>query len=105
MVGGIVIEVVDTKDGSTFIDCRDRTYHRDTCAIYVKTDEKSRRVQIGDALWWQGSKAFWTPAHNRLSEKESKRRGHKCGVDYEIVLHRIGYSGVKLPNRPTGKEA
>ena len=94
MVGGIVIEVVEQAE-RVFIDCRDTKY-RDTCSIFVERDKNSERVEIGDMVWWQGHKAFWTPQANRLSEEESDKRGNKHGIHYEIVLKRIGYSGVTL---------
>ena len=96
MVGGEVIEVAILKD-RVFIDCRDRTYERDTCAIYVERSPNALRVRPGDMVWWQGYRAFWTPKANRLTDEESKKKGHKAGVDYEIELIRIGYSGVDRP--------
>jgi hypothetical protein len=95
MVGGEVIEVVILPD-RVFIDCRDTTYRSRTCAIYVERTDKSVQVRPMDIVWWQGSRAFWTPNANRLSDDERKKRGHKAGVDYEIELPRIGYSGVEL---------
>ena len=90
MIGGIVIEVY-YKDTRVFINCRDTRY-KQTCAIYVERDSFSERVEIGDMIWWQGKTAFHTPAANRLSEKESKRKGHKQGTHFEIPLRRAGYS-------------
>jgi hypothetical protein len=90
MIGGIVIEVAELAD-RVFVDVRDRR-RKDTCAIYVEKDENSKRVRIGDTIWWQGGYAMWTPASVRDGEKGRS----------DIKINRIGYSGVALPNRPEG---
>lgn len=105
MVGGIVIEVSEVKGEPDilYVDCADRTTRRgkpDTCAICVQKNATSERIQIGDSLWWQGGWAMWTPKENRLTEERSTRAGHKCGVDYDIRIPRVGYSGVRHPARP-----
>ncbi|TXH55024.1 MAG: hypothetical protein E6Q97_09745 [Desulfurellales bacterium] len=104
MVGGIVIEVCDhpTDRHKLWVNCADRAYrkqkHPDECAIYVEKNETSARIQIGDGLWWQGRDAMWTPQENRGSQEEREKRGLKCGVDYDIRIPRIGYSGVAHPH-------
>ena len=57
----------------------------------------SASLKIGDALWWQGGVAMWTPQENRVGDDEATRRGLKCGVDYDIQIPRRGYSGVSQP--------
>jgi hypothetical protein len=95
-VGGTVIETVVLPD-KVWINTRERLSYRSTCAIYVKRTARSRTVSEGDCVWWQGSQAFWTPAMNRLPEAESNRRGNRQGKDFEIVLERVGGSGVARP--------
>lgn len=100
MVGGTVIEVCDaehTKD-AIYVDCADWVKgrrHPETCAIYVVRSPDSEKIQVGDSLWWQGEWAYWTPAANRSA------KGSKAGVDYDIKIERIGFSGVTLPSRRT----
>lgn len=104
MVGGIVIEVSEVKDQPDvlFIDCRDRTYSKDTCAIFVEKNATSEQVQIGDRIWWQGCEAMWTPDAN-LGKTCNCREHDDCssrsGVDYDIRIPRVGYSGVNHPVR------
>ncbi len=92
MVGGIVIEVANVPDRPDvlYVDCRDRTYSKDTCAIYIENNEISQKIEIGDNIWWQCNYAMWTPSGSIKS---------KCGVDYDIKINRVGYSGVKYPSR------
>ncbi len=102
MVGGTVIEVVDLAT-KVYVNCADRPYNKtEECAIYVARDDNSQKIEIGDGIWWQGNKAMWTPAANRTNDRQAKKRKLKCGVDYDIVIPRIGYSGIELQNRPTG---
>lgn len=100
MCGGQVIEVCDhpTDKNIIYVNVAYRPYYKlEECAIYVERNVNSEQIQIGDALWWQGRHAMWTPQANRLTDEESEARGHKCGVDYDIQIPRIGYSGVNHP--------
>ena len=100
MVGGQVIEVCDHPEDRNriYVNVADRPYKRlKECAIYVERNEDSERIQIGDSLWWQGRSAFWTPQDNRVSDEEADGRGFRCGVDYDIQIPRVGYSGVNYP--------
>lgn len=104
MVGGIVIEVSEVKGRPEvlFIDCRDRTYAKDTCAIYIEKNDISEQIQIGDSLWWQGRWAMWTPAENRGKTcdcREHDNCSSRFGGDYDIQIPRVGYSGVRHPSR------
>lgn len=96
MVGGTVIEVVDIPDRPDvlFVDCADMPgrYSRkpDTCAILVERNENSEKIQVGDKIWWHGRFAMWTPRDNE---------GSRGGVDYDIKIPRVGYSGVEHPLR------
>lgn len=96
MVGGKAIEVADVKErpGVIFVDVADRGGGRrtDTCAIYVERNSNSEKIEIGDSLWWQGGWAMWTPATYRQGSG-------KCGVDYDIKIPRVGFSGIKHPTR------
>lgn len=86
MVGGVVVEVVDCGD-KVWINCRDRTYPKDFCAIYVEASPEARCVAPGDSVWWQGRSAMWT----------AKGRDGKAIGKPDTVLRRIGYSGVPYP--------
>lgn len=92
MIGGIVVEVAEIKDRPDvlYIDCRDNVYIRETCGILVQKNEISNQIQLGDKIWWQGRWAMWTPANTH--------RG-KQGVDFDIQIPRIGYSGMQHPDR------
>lgn len=95
MVGGKVIEVIQL-DGETWVDVRDVHDERHTCAIYVERSTNSERIGIGDSLWWQGPWAMWTPKANH-SDSWQGPEPRKCGVDYDIQIERIGFSGVRRP--------
>jgi hypothetical protein len=79
MVGGVVINIVELDEG-TWVQCLDTTYANDTCAIRVSD---ARDMKVGDRLWWQGSRAMWTPKPDDGRE--------------DIVLERIGYSHSGIP--------
>ena len=80
MVGGKVINIVKLKD-STWVQCVDRTYSEQTCAIRVAD---AKEMKVGDSLWWQGRQAFWTPKPDDGRE--------------DIKLERIGYSHSTIPD-------
>lgn len=108
MVGGTVIEVADQpgRPDVLFVDCADKPRGRrvaDTCAINVERNANSERIEIGDSVWWQGGWAMWTPKDNRCAMDEAERRGLKCGVDFDIKIPRVGYSGAGHPSRTGDK--
>ena len=93
-VGGEVIGIVRCID-RIWVNTLDAS--NTECATYVERNETSEKIQPGDALWWQGREAMWTPERNRAYTGEHPKR--KSGVDYDIRIPRIGYSGVKEPAR------
>lgn len=87
MVGGIVIETIN-KPNKIWVNVKERE-SKQTCAIYIEKNDNAKKVKPGDSLWWQGRFAMWTP---------SGVNDGKCGVDYDIRIPRIGYSGVNRPS-------
>lgn len=108
MVGGIVIEVIKLR-GRVWVNCVERdkldTGKHNQCAIYVERNENSESIKLKDSLWWQGRYAMWTP--HEVSKKLRPAcdcREHldcnnkeKSGIDYDIKIPRVGYSGVERP--------
>jgi len=100
VIGGTVIETIVLPD-RVWINTQEPPRAR-TCAIYVANTAKARCVSEGDQIWWQGQWALWTPACNRKPACGHKHH-YSCsraGVDYDIRLERIGYSGVSRPVVP-----
>ena len=98
MVGGTVEEVLWRTD-RIWVNAKDNN-HASECAIYVERNATSERIKPGDQIWWQGRMAMWTPAESRV--EECGHREHitclgRCGVDYDIQIPRVGYSGVSHP--------
>lgn len=89
-VGGKVIEVLDCGD-KLWVNTRERV-SGDECAIYVERTAESRSISNGDSLWWQGTRAFWTP----------RLRGMRRNPPFtDKPLARIGFSGVHRPSGGT----
>jgi len=88
VIGGIVIETVVLPD-RVWINCAEKD-STSKCAIYVENDAKARCVSPGDNVWWQRRRAMWTPG-------SYKQGTGKQGHQWDIVLQRIGYSGVSRP--------
>jgi len=85
MVGGIAIEIVDLAT-KIYINVADRPHEKLECqAIYVERNTNSEKIEIGDAVWWQGKFVMWTPQANRTA----KKRNLKCGIDYDIKIPRV----------------
>jgi hypothetical protein len=89
MVGGIVIETIDTGD-RIWVNCKDRDYSN-TCAIYIERTPESRSISEGDSIWWQGWSAFWTPSNNAFHDKKLRRTSFS-GVERPSIPDAIGYS-------------
>ncbi len=90
MIGGRVIEVceVKTRPGKLFVNVADRPYNYvETCGVLVQDCENSRMIEIGDNLWWQGSKCYWTP-QNSPREKQ--------GIDFDIQIAKMSGSGITM---------
>lgn len=98
MIGGTVIEVSESKKRPeiVFVDCREEQ-SKSTCAIYVEKNKNSLAIEVGDSVWWQGRLAMWTPKRSTAVATEDEKA--ICGVDYDIQIPRIGYSGVGHPDR------
>lgn len=92
MVGGIVIEViqsVDSRPDVIWVNAKETVRgYNDEGAIYVEKNDTSLQIKSGDSIWWQGRFAMWTP---------KDVTDGKCGVDYDIQIPRVGYSGVARP--------
>lgn len=92
-VGGTVVDVEVAAD-RVWVNTRRGAYlaasgrwvkaERTACAIFVERDARSECIAVGDSLWWQGGRAMWT--------------ARSAGSDREVVLRRIGFSGVCRPS-------
>lgn len=94
MIGGTVIKVIVLPD-RVWINCEEDS-SQSQCAIYVERNSKSELISPGDSVWWQGLDAMWTPFKMRGSINGAD------GIDYDIRIKRIGYSGVKQPQPVIG---
>lgn len=72
MIGGRVIEVRPEGD-KTRIWVVDTQVPFDEAAIYVFT--QSEMPEVGDSVWWQGRKAYWTPVNRRFLDRPLDRFG------------------------------
>ena len=83
MVGGTVIEIIDTGP-TLWINCRGLGSEKyDECAIYVERSDAARSVSEGDSIWWHGRWAYWAPQSREFT-------------DYPLA--RVGFSGVPRPS-------
>lgn len=90
MVGGLIEQIEEVEDGEFFVMCRGTGGERNnTCGVRVKPASVRHLMKPGDLFWWQGRRAFWTPAPERgLSP-----------AFVDVPLERTGYSTDKLPSR------
>jgi len=79
-VSGNIVQIYEGTD-RLWVNTHD---HGDYCAVFIEKTEN--KIELGDTLWWQGGKAFWTPKDKSV---------------VEVPINRIGCSGV---NHPLGKE-
>lgn len=92
MVGGKVIGVARGAGGTLLhVQGTKGSEKNDTCSVRCverRCDNgETISVQIGDQVWWQCGRVYWTPAEVRSS---GDTRG--CGVRWDIALPKVGYS-------------
>lgn len=90
-------KVIDLGD-KIYINCEEEN-STSQCAIHVERNNKSLLIKPGDSVWWQGPFAMWTPYENRSGPCDHQHH-YSCkhvGVDYDIRIPRIGFSGVVKP--------
>lgn len=80
-VGGIVVETIGLSD-RIWANTREPS-SGDLCAIWLERTDEARSISNGDALWWQGGHAFWTPRSAGDPPPFADRK-----------IHRIGCSGI-----------
>lgn len=93
MVGGKVCGV-SIKGDEVHISVAEKRYWKDpptyigarVCCVRARYGGEP--VKIGDEVWWQCGKVYWTPCTNGVNDRPGKR----CGVDYDIPLEKLGYS-------------
>lgn len=97
MLGGIVIEVCEHPHDKRmlYVQLAERVHgHIERCGLMLEKNERSDRIEMGDAIWWQGYTALHTPQKNRLHDKRTNRiegsmrrtGSPKCGRDYDIKI-------------------
>ncbi len=99
MIGGIVTETI-TLSNRVWINTVERderlTGH---CAIFVERNSNSEQIKPGDSVWWQSGSAMWTPYANCGLNRSKDAPHQRGGVDYDIRIPRIGFSGVSRPEK------
>ena len=76
-VGGRIIDTIaiDVSRGTRIsIWTMDRGGNE--CQISVLVPKGAECPAIGDQIWWQGRKAFWTSADSRFEDRELERIGY-----------------------------
>jgi hypothetical protein len=99
MIGGKVIEVcnVPGRPDVLFVNVADRPYKKlETCGVLVENNETSRKIEIGDSLWWQCGICYWT-------RQDKKGHSGKSGVDYDIAIPKRSGSGVTFESVSNNK--
>lgn len=91
MVGGTVVEICNVP-GQPDVYHIDVVDGRDKCGVRAAVTPESDRIQIGDSVWWQCGFVYWTP-----QRRPGEARGPRGGVDYDIKIPKIGYSGAPHP--------
>lgn len=90
MVGGTVIGFARGR-GSTLLHIE---YRGDRGAVRVVEQRLSSgepvEIQLGDSVWRQGGKLYWTPVG--IARYGEEPRHGKCAIDWDIPLPLLDYS-------------
>jgi len=81
-----IIEVRHTGDGMIRLWCVDQYDHsgetktgiRDEAHVWI--DVAGDVPSIGDDVWWQGHKVFWTPADRHFTDRPLRKIGYSLSV-------------------------
>lgn len=92
-VGGVVVDVVQVSDDKVWVNTLEPREFKAALpmesiigqAVAVYCDPAGERIEVGDSLWWQSGKCYWTP------------KVHPDGRS-DVPLRKIGYSGVPHPH-------
>lgn len=90
MVGGKIVGLSFLPDRLIRVHVHD-AIAKDTCCVktdakILNMDGKVAPIDIGDSIWWQNGRLYWTPKQN-IGKKDLK-----CGRDFDIPMRKIGYS-------------
>ena len=92
MLGGTVIGIVRTAE-STLLNVENDHYPGETLAIRVLERRRDTNepisIGLGDAIWWQGQDAMWTP---KALRGVAATVDTGCGLTWDIHLPRLGSS-------------
>lgn len=75
MIGGRIIEVIYV-DASIRLWCVDRNGDESTVHIAMTADVPA----VGDDVWWQSDKVYWTPTDRRFVDKPLCKIGYSVGI-------------------------
>lgn len=95
MTGGTVIEIAESRKqpDRVFVDIQENNWRFST-GLWLRKTEQSLAIEFGDFIWFDSSRtAYWTPA------KSFDKVTHKAGIEFDIPLRRIGFSGVVYAER------
>lgn len=80
MVGGEIFGLLDKEDDEgTWVLTRDG---RDTGVVLVPKSA-AVKMAVGDKLWWQGKRCYWTPVAMDVQDVQARRYAMKL-VDWPI---------------------
>jgi hypothetical protein len=93
MVGGIVAGIARGEQ-DTLLNIEDKVYSvPDVCAVRVIErridNSQSIEIGIGDSIWWQSGRCYWTP---KATKDAGIDPGVDCGKTWDIALPKVGYS-------------
>jgi len=86
-VGGTIIDIVQVSPNKWWVDTIDTHAvptpgRHSSMAVYV--DPAGHSLDVGDSLWWQGKKCYWT--------------SRRLNAQKDVPLTKLSYSGVPHPD-------
>jgi hypothetical protein len=86
MIGGKIIQIARHGDRIELwcVDPHDasgvsKTGIHDECRVSVYTEDYDAPA-VGDDVWWQAGKVYWTPANRRFVDKPLIKAGYSASV-------------------------
>lgn len=80
MVGGFIIGLVVRGD-QALVNVRGTGCEKND-VIAIRCEHLGHKLGLGDAIWWQGDKCYWTP----VAATQGRAK------DRDIELPKVGYS-------------
>lgn len=75
MVGGKISKITNLPS-KLILQCVDNIRPHETTSVTIERSELSDKITIGDQLWWQNKKVFWSSQDKKYQDHPFNKIGY-----------------------------